>query len=337
MNLLRKILLPIVPVYYIVTSIRNYLYDKGVFKSKSYNLPVICIGNLSVGGTGKSPMTEYVIRLLKDNYKVATLSRGYRRKTKGFLLATKTTISAELGDEPFQMHNKFADINVAVDEDRQHGIETLIGEVNPDVILLDDAYQHRRVSAGMNILLTTYDNLYVKDWLLPTGDLRESKKGANRAHFIVVTKCPENLSEEEKNNVRKQLNVKAQHQQVFFSTIAYSKTVVSNASKVKLDEFGKNHFTLVTGIANPKPLLDYLNKKDFSFEHLNYKDHHNFSDAEIEMLNTKELILTTEKDFVRLKDTLDSDKLFYLEIQSTIDNKTDFNNGILDFVESFTQ
>lgn len=336
MNLLRKILLPIVPVYYIVTSIRNYLYNKGILESKSYNLPVICIGNLSVGGTGKSPMTEYVIRLLNGNYKVATLSRGYRRKTKGFLLATNTTTSAELGDEPFQMHNKFTDINVAVDEDRQHGIETLIEDVNPDVILLDDAYQHRRVSAGMNILLTTYDNLYVKDWLLPTGDLRESKKGANRADFIVVTKCPENLSEEQKNNVRKQLSAKA-HQQVFISTIAYSETVVSNASKVKMEEFGKQQFTLVTGIANPKPLLDYLNKKGFDFEHLNYKDHHNFSDAEIKMLNTKEMILTTEKDFVRLKDTLDSDKLFYLEIQSTIDNETEFNKGILSFIESFKQ
>ena len=171
MKLLRKIFFPIVPIYYVVTRLRNKLFDLNVFKSKSYNLPIICVGNLSVGGTGKTPMIEYLIRLLQDDNKLATLSRGYKRSTSGFKLANNDTRVDEIGDEPYQFHQKFKDILVAVDEDRQHGIEELLKLDNsPKIILLDDAFQHRKVEASFNILLTTYSNLYVDDILLPTGD-----------------------------------------------------------------------------------------------------------------------------------------------------------------------
>ena len=189
MKLFRKILLPLVPIYYFVTWLRNKLYDLGIKKSISYNFPLICVGNLSVGGTGKTPMIEYLINLLKDDYKLATLSRGYKRKTKGFQLANEDSNAGSIGDEPFQFYSKFKNsIAIAVDSNRQNGIENLQNS-DPDVILLDDAFQHRKVQAGFNILLTTYAKPYYKDMVLPTGDLREPKNGSARAHFIVVTKC----------------------------------------------------------------------------------------------------------------------------------------------------
>ena len=197
MKLIRNIAFPLVPVYYAVTRLRNKLYDLGLKKSTSYNFPVICVGTLSVGGTGKTPMIEYLIELLKDDYRIATLSRGYKRKSKGFQLANEFSSAESLGDEPFQFYNKFKNtILVAVDTDRTNGIAQLKQLDNPpDVILLDDAFQHRKVKAGFNILLTTYNKPYFEDFVLPTGNLRESSKGAKRANMIIVTKCPDNLSE----------------------------------------------------------------------------------------------------------------------------------------------
>jgi tetraacyldisaccharide 4'-kinase len=174
-----------------VTWLRNKSYDFGLKSSTHFDVPIICVGNLSVGGTGKTPMIEYLIRLLKTNYKIAALSRGYKRKTKGFVIANKTMTALDLGDEPFQFYKKFEDVIVSVDANRRHGIKQLMAlEHKPDVILLDDAFQHRKVKAGLNILLTSYDNLYCNDIVLPTGNLREPKSGAKRAGVIVVTKCP---------------------------------------------------------------------------------------------------------------------------------------------------
>ncbi|MCL4165419.1 UNVERIFIED_CONTAM: hypothetical protein GTU68_059268, partial [Idotea baltica] len=210
------------PVYYLVTWLRNVFYDTGFFKSQSYKFPVIAVGNLSVGGTGKTPMIEYLITLLKDTKQIATLSRGYKRNSKGFYLANKSANASLLGDEPFQFYRKFKkDIQVAVDADRQNGIANLMQqETSPEVVLLDDAYQHRKVQAGFYILLSTYSNLYINDWVLPTGNLREPRGGAKRANFIVVTKCPDGLSDIEKEKIIKKINPKA-NQYVFFSTICY--------------------------------------------------------------------------------------------------------------------
>lgn len=335
MKLLRKIFFPIVPIYYVVTSLRNKLFDLNVFKSKSYNLPVICVGNLSVGGTGKTPMIEYLIRLLKDDNTLATLSRGYKRSTSGFKLANGKTKVDEIGDEPYQFHQKFQDILVAVDENRQHGIDELLKLDNsPEVILLDDAFQHRKVKAGFNILLTTYSNLYADDIMLPTGDLREPRKGAERADIVVVTKCPTCISDIEKNSIRNKLNLN-DNQSLFFSSIAYEDSVFNDNETHTVSELKDKDFTLVTGIANSKTLVDYLKSESLNFEHLNYKDHYNFTGKDLEFLNQKQLIITTEKDFVRLNNQLTKAKLFYLPIKVEIDNANEFNKLVKEFVVNF--
>lgn len=334
MKLFRKILFPFVPIYYLVTWLRNKLYDLGVKKSKFYDFPVICVGNLSVGGTGKTPMIEYLIRLLIADQKVATLSRGYKRQTKGFQLASESATAESIGDEPFQFYNKFGNaIVVAVDENRQNGIAELQKQNNkPNVVLLDDAYQHRKVKAGFNILLTTYNNPYFNDYVLPSGNLREPRSGAKRADIIVVTKCPKTLSDIEKKKVTSQIQPH-QNQHIFFSSIVYSNKIISANSYIELKNI--SNFTLVTGIANSKPLVDFLKDRSLKFEHLNFKDHYEFSQQDIYELNKKKLIVTTEKDFMRLKhhESL-KDKLFYLPIQVIIDNHIKFNKLIESFVKN---
>lgn len=332
MNLIRNIVFPFVPVYYAVTSLRNTMYDLGIKKSTSYDFPVICVGNLSVGGTGKTPMIEYLIKLLKDDNKVATLSRGYKRKTKGFQLADEFSSAESLGDEPFQFYNKFKKkVLVAVDANRTNGIKQLKQLKNsPDVILLDDAFQHRKVKAGFNILLTTYNNPYFSDFVLPTGNLREPRSGAKRANIIVVTKCPETISVIEKQSFLEKISPET-NQHVFFSSISYSEDVISDENKIDINAL--TNFTLVTGIANANPLVNFLKQKKLQFEHLNFKDHHEFAEHDISVLETKKLIVTTEKDFMRLKqyDTLKA-KLFYLPITVTLDDNLGFDRLIKDFV-----
>ncbi|AEH01294.1 tetraacyldisaccharide 4'-kinase [Lacinutrix sp. 5H-3-7-4] len=335
MKLIRLLLLPIVPIYFAITWFRNLFYDLGYKSSKSYTFPVLCVGNLSAGGTGKTPMVEYLIKLLKEDYKIATLSRGYGRKTKGFRLANTTTTALEIGDEPFQFYHKFKDdILVSVDENRQHGIEILRALKNkPEVVVLDDAFQHRKVKAGFNILLTTYNKPFYSDFVLPTGDLREPKNGAKRAQVIVVTKCPETINKLEKDIIISKIKPKP-YQKVFFSSISYSEFVISNSKKIALQDV--QSFTLVTGIANAKPLVSFLNKKQLKFNHLEFKDHYNFSALDIERFAKETLIITTEKDFVRLKDHSElSDNLYYLPITVSIDNSKGFNASILNFINRF--
>jgi len=334
MNFVRKILFPVVPIYYVITWLRNLCYDIGVFNSKSYNIPIICVGNLSTGGTGKTPMIEYLIRLLKSNYKVATLSRGYKRNTKGFFIADENASALKIGDEPFQLHQKFKDVIVSVDGDRQNGIAKLLDlQESPEIILLDDAFQHRKVKAGLNILLTTYDKLYIDDFMLPTGNLREPKSGAKRAQIIVVTKCPNDLNEEDKQKIIFKLKLLST-QEVFFSSIKYSETIYSSKINKLLLNLKQEKFILVTGIASPKLLLNYLKSNGYNYEHLNFTDHHNFTDNELKMLNKKPLILTTEKDYMRLKDSIDSERLFYLPIESEIFNKEKFDKLISKYLGS---
>ena len=334
MKLLRYILFPVVPFYYLVTWLRNKCYDLGVFKSTSYNFPVICVGNLSVGGTGKTPMIEYLIRLLSSEYKLATLSRGYKRKTDGFIVADTHTTVADIGDEPFQFYNKFKDVIVSVDANRVEGIAHLreLATV-PEVVLLDDAFQHRKVKAGFYIMLTAYDKLYATDFVLPTGDLREPRSGAKRANIIVVTKCPTGISVDEKNRIKALLQV-ASHQTVVFSEIMYANTMVSLKSEEPLAHLKDKPFTLVTGIAKAQPLVDYLKAKGLEFQHMNFKDHHDFTEKEICTLKAQAFILTTEKDFMRLSADFKSSKtpLFYLPIEVQIDELEVFNTLVKTFV-----
>ncbi|WP_225035006.1 tetraacyldisaccharide 4'-kinase [Winogradskyella sp. SM1960] len=331
MKIIRIILFPIVPIYYLITRLRNWLYDVGVKPSQSYDFPVICVGNLSTGGTGKTPMIEYLIRLLKDEKSLATLSRGYKRKTNGFILADDKANADTIGDEPFQFHRKFNDLTVAVDADRQNGIAELMTlDDQPDVILLDDAFQHRKVKAGFNILLTAYNNLYYKDIVLPSGNLREPRSGANRADLIVVTKCHKDISDAEKLKIASKLSLK-DNQEVFFSYVDYAKNVVSESAALELSTLPK--FTLVTGIANAQPLVRFLVEKGLKFDHLEFGDHYNFRASDIEKLNSKSLIITTEKDYVRLSSYGSlKDKLFFLPIELKIDNAAQFNAAVKAFV-----
>jgi len=325
MKFIRVLLFPIVPIYYFVTWLRNALYDLGYKTSKSYTFPTICVGNLSAGGTGKTPMVEYLIRLLKQDYNVATLSRGYGRNTNGFVLATKNATAQSIGDEPFQFYNKFKnEVKIAVDENRRNGILKLRNlEKQPNLIILDDAFQHRKVKAKLNILLTTYSNLYTNDIVLPTGNLREPKAGAKRAQIIVVTKCPKDLSNEKKKSIEVKIKPET-YQALFFSSIKYNDEVVGIEKKIALRELKK--FTLVTGIANAEPLVNYLKNKGLDFNHLEYSDHHNFSTKEIETVSKSEMIVTTEKDYVRLNvEKILRDKLYYLPIEIVVDKPKVFN------------
>lgn len=311
MQFLRKITWPISLVYGLAVHVRNLLYDHHVFKSKSFDTPTICVGNLSVGGTGKTPMIEFLISRFQDKYQLAVLSRGYKRKSKGFQLGSKNSSVEQLGDEPFQIQMKYPKIIVAVDADRQNGISTLKKTTDPDLVLLDDAFQHRKVSPTFSILLTTFSDPYFNDWYLPTGNLRDSKSASLRADAIVVTKCPSKMSKEKMGFFKKQLNTPAD-QMVLFATLTYDHTLYGNGAKLKLKDLRGKRFTLVTGIANPTPLIQYLEERDLAFEHLKFADHHSFSRSEIELLKKKPLVLTTEKDFVRLQNKVEH--LYYIRV-----------------------
>ncbi len=323
MNKIRKILKPIGALYGSVVKARNKMYDKGIIESTKFKIPTIVVGNLSVGGTGKSPLIEYLIRLLRDDYKVAILSRGYKRSTKGFQLAGENTTAAQIGDEPMQFYRKFNKIIVAVDEDRVNGIQQLKQLPNPpDVVLLDDAFQHRKVQGGFNILLTPYDNLYVDDAMLPAGNLRENIEGAKRAQVIIVTKCPDELTDNEQFEITKKLNIELT-QTAYFTKIEYDAKVHSKQKKINLIDLENYEVLLVTGIAITKPLTDFLKKRRIKFTHLKYKDHYNFTEKDLQKINTslsaiksrKKLILTTEKDYVR---TFENTKqnVYYLPIKT---------------------
>ncbi|RXR29406.1 tetraacyldisaccharide 4'-kinase [Flavobacterium piscinae] len=338
MILLRKILFPFAVLYGFITTIRNWFYHKGILKSYSFPIPIIAVGNLSVGGTGKTPQIEYLIRLLSPNYKIAVLSRGYKRKSSGFLLADYASTAELLGDEPFQLHQKFPSIQVAVDANRKNGIERLLAlENKPDIILLDDAFQHRKVKAGFYILLTAYNDLYADDFILPTGNLRESSSGVKRADVVVVTKCPPTLTEAAQNQIRQKLHLLA-HQQLYFSAIQYDVMLYSESERCSVASLLNTDKLLVAGIAKPQPFFNHL--QDGNDEELEFPDHHDFTESDIQTIQKKSKnkpIITTEKDFVRLKGRINPAQLFYLPIQSIfLSNGENFNQQINNYVEQST-
>lgn len=307
--------------------VRNALYDRKILKTHTYEIPVICVGNLSVGGTGKSPMVEYLISLLKDQYRVATLSRGYKRTTRGFHLLSGNETASQVGDEPLQFKTKYPGTIVAVDEVRSHGIDQLLSlDPPPEIILLDDAFQHRKVTARLNILLTPYRQLYSRDSMLPTGNLREPVRGAGRAQLIVVTKCPPDLGPDEMVEISRSL-ITNDDQDLFFSRILYSDTIFNGISSLPLDFLKEKHFTLVTGIANPEPLIEFLSDRRLRFTHLNYPDHHEFSSGELETFKEQSMVLTTEKDYMRLQGSLVEEQLYFLPIQTEFIKRKAFFEG----------
>ena len=331
MIILRYLLFPFAIVYGLITGIRNFLFDIGILKSYSFAIPIIAVGNLSVGGTGKTPQIEYLIRLLSPNYKIATLSRGYKRKSKGYILADENADAELLGDEPYQMHLKFPKIKVAVDAHRKNGIEKLLAlKDTPDVILLDDAFQHRKVKAGFYILLTAYNDLFCDDFILPTGSLRESKSGAKRADVIIVTKCPNDISEMEQDAIRKKIGIAIP---VYFSCIEYDDKVYNDSESKNVADIRKVDKLLLAGIAKPNPFFAYL--QAVNDVKLHYPDHHHYTENDIKTIKdkaTNKLIITTEKDFVRMhKQQLKS--LFYLPIKNNfLSDGANFDKTILNYV-----
>ena len=319
-HFLRFLFFPFSVLYGIVIKIRHWMYEKHFFESRTFR-NTICIGNISVGGTGKSPMIEYLIRCLLPTYKVGVVSRGYKRKTKGLVVASENSAVSDLGDEPFQFWKKYPEINLVVDSDRVRGIEKLFSSANPpDVILLDDAFQHRRVKAQKNVVLTSYGNLYTEDYLLPVGRLRDVISRVNVADVIVVTKCPSDISENERKKIEKRIR-RHSSQKVVFTKISYSKKIHSNSKVFDFELFVKEEFTLVTGIANPYPLVNFLTEKGARFNHLKFADHHHFSISEIKKLKKIPRILTTEKDFVRLQNHLQN--VYYLPIETVFISEKD--------------
>jgi len=343
----RILLLPFALLYWLGIAIRNWLYDKRILESTSFGLPLICVGNLSVGGTGKSPMVEYLVANLKNKFKVATLSRGYKRKTRGYALADEKTTALEIGDEPMQFHLKFPEVPVAVGEERILAIPELLHD-RPEtkVIILDDAFQHRSVKAGLNILLTDYNNLFTRDFYLPTGDLRDLKSSYKRAEIIVVTKCKKDLEEVEKQKLIKEINP-LPGQQVFFTAINYSRPyhIISKMEK-GLDK--KVEILLVTGIANPRPLKKLLEEHSNTYQMLQYGDHHIFTIDDLKEIKqafkkidaVEKVILTTEKDAVRLLKFSDEikDLPFYVvpvRHQFLFQEENRFDQLVSDFVLNF--
>ena len=333
MKVLRFLLFPLAVLYDFVTRTRNLFFNTGVFSQTAFKTPVIVVGNLSVGGTGKTPQIEYLIRLLKDRHKTAVLSRGYKRKTTGFVLLNESYLAADVGDEPLQYFKKFKNIDVAVDANRVAGISKLIANNTPDLILLDDAFQHRKVKGSFYILLTKYKDLFIDDYLLPTGNLRESRQGAKRANIILVTKCPNNLSKEVQNTIKQKL-LKF-NKKVFFTSISYADKVLG-AREILTSELKNFEVLLITGIANPTSLTTYLKSLDVNFKHLKYADHHHFSNKEIrnikkefDAIESSKIILTTEKDYVRLIDKITN--LSYLPIETTfLNNEQEVFNTLVE-------
>lgn len=345
----RYILLPFSFLYGGIIRMRNQLFDKKILRSATFDFPLICIGNLSVGGTGKTPMVEYLVSILHKNYKTATLSRGYKRKTKGFLIANVASQVTDIGDEPMQIHKKFPQITVAVAEERVTGIPKLLFEKpETEIIILDDAFQHREVAAGLNILLTDYNNLYSNDYLLPAGNLRDEKKSSERADIIIVTKCKSDLSLDEKKDIINELKPKSV-QKIFFTRIEYGSPyhLFSNQKYIWDRE---TKVLLVCGIANPKKIESEIEPKVATFKMLRFKDHYNFHITDVEEIkkefskidSSNKIILTTEKDATRLsgfRDELQDLPVFVLPMKHRFLFEEDeiFNKIIFDFVESFEE
>ncbi|MBU3714596.1 MAG: tetraacyldisaccharide 4'-kinase [Ferruginibacter sp.] len=327
--------------------LRNKLFDWKIIRSAAFNFPLICVGNLAVGGTGKTPMTEYLIELLKDEFKTATLSRGYKRKTKGFGIADNTTSAVEIGDEPMQFHQKYPDITVAVGEERLVAIPQIL-HVKPDteVIILDDAFQHRYIRPGFNIVLTEYKNLYTRDFLLPVGDLRDIKSSIKRAQVIIVSKCSENISVSEKENIIKELSPR-NGQSVFFTKITYGNPYhLYKKDQISLDL--NLYVLLISGIANPKPLKDLLNNTVSTYDMIKYRDHHIFNTDDLKEIKnsfdriktTHKILLTTEKDAVRLekfKDELIDYPIYVIPVRHEFlfDEKYAFDEKVKKFVSIY--
>ena len=342
-------LLPFSWVYGSIVRFRNWLFDIGLKKSKAFSIPIISVGNITVGGSGKTPHVEYLIRLLHDKAKIAVLSRGYKRKSHGYVLAEESTTMPEIGDEPFQMHQKFSDIYVAVDAKRARGIENLQNDEatkDVDVVLLDDAFQHRYVKPGINILLVDYHRLIIYDKMLPAGRLREPLSGKNRADIVIITKCPKDLKPMEFRVLTKAMDLYP-FQKLYFTSIDYDTPKgVFEEKQIELDKLQDYHVLLLTGIASPKQMEHDLKPMTKDITNLSFGDHHSFKGKDIDRINDAfesmpepRIIITTEKDAVRLRETEGlyekvKSNMYELPIKVSfmLDQQDNFNEKIISYV-----
>lgn len=347
---INKWLLPISKLYGIGVWLRNQLFELGILKSRSYDIPVISVGNITVGGSGKTPHVEYLVRLLKDRMRVAVLSRGYKRRSHGYQLAANDTPMHMIGDEPYQMKRKFKDIYVAVDKSRCHGIDRLTHDeatADTDVILLDDAYQHRYVKPGINILLVDYHRLIIYDRLLPAGRLREQKSGKARADIVIITKCPKTLKPMEFRVLSKAMDLYP-YQKLFFSTIEYGDLMPLYCGEPRpLSTLTpEDNVLLLTGIASPAQMVTDIEPYTKNITRMTFADHHQFTQKDIERLNetfanmpAPKMIVTTEKDNARLfgmhglaDEVRHNIYLLPIEIRFMLDREEEFNQKIIDYV-----
>lgn len=308
----RPYLLPLTPAYGLIVLLRNLLYDIGVFKSIACHLPVISIGNITVGGTGKTPHVEFLIRRLSQKYRLAVLSRGYKRKNKGFVLASSTSGVNAIGDEPLQIKSKFTEVPVAVDTQRVRGIqklEALIPELR--LVIMDDGYQHRKVKAGLSVLLISYVQPIFSDILLPAGNLREPRRNIKRADVLIVSKCPLDLTPSMADDFAGQLHLHP-HQKIFFTGLSYGEPLTLLPDPINLTLSLYTAALIVTGIANPNPLIKFLSEKISVENQIIYPDHHSFTKKDLEYMiqlfeeikALKKIIITTEKDAIRLREVI---------------------------------
>ena len=349
---INKWLLPLSWLYGLAVGIRNALFEMGILKSRAFDVPVISVGNITVGGTGKTPHVEYLIRLLQDRWQVAVLSRGYKRKTRGFLVADDSTTARDIGDEPFQMKKKYPKATIAVDKKRVHGIETLTArDKKLDVVLLDDAFQHRYVKPGINILLVDYHRLIIYDKLLPAGRMREPLTGKNRADIVIVTKCPQDLKPMEYRVITKAMDL-FPYQQLFFTTLTYGELqpVFNNQREnmeLKTMKYLKSmSVLLLSGIASPRQIIEDLTPQVACLHPLTFADHHNFRPKDVALINdtfeslpSPKCIVTTEKDAARivtLKGLSDEVKqniyTLPVHIKFMLEQEDKFNENIIGYV-----
>ena len=344
-------MLPLSWLYGLGVRLRNQLFEIGLLKSRSFDIPVISVGNITVGGSGKTPHVEYLIRLLKDRAKVAVLSRGYKRKSRGYVLAGEKTTMSDIGDEPFQMKTKFPDIYVAVDKNRCHGIDTLTGSKetkDTDVILLDDAFQHRYVKPGINILLVDYHRLIIYDKLLPAGRLREPQNGKSRADIVIITKCPKDLKPMEYRVIIKAMNLYP-YQQLYFTTLEYDNLspMFCGEERPLKSISKKENILLLTGIASPKQMIYDLKECSPNITPMTFPDHHQFTKKDIERINdafaamqSPKIIITTEKDNARLfgmeglsDEVRHNIYILPVKIKFMPGQEKEFNNKIIGYVQ----
>ncbi|WP_167619467.1 tetraacyldisaccharide 4'-kinase [Maribellus sediminis] len=350
--MLKILLYPLSLLYGMVVFVRNRAYDLDILKSREFEVPLISIGNITVGGTGKTPHTEYLVQLLKEKYNVATLSRGYKRKTKGFRLVETDSTAEEAGDEPLQIKNKFPEVTVSVCENRVDGVEKLLdakNEPTPDVVLLDDAFQHRRITPGINILLIDYNRQIKDDKLLPLGRLREGTYQVRRANIIIFTKCPDVVTPIMRRILQNDVHL-LPYQKLYLTRFAYDKLVPAFDGKrlEKLFYEEKKYAQLVlTGIASPGPVYKHLQQYTDRMETLSFPDHHAYSEEDINTIKQKfealqaekKIIVTTEKDLMRLKNCNNLSEelkkaMYYLPVtvQFLDDDQKSFNKKILNYV-----